>query len=73
MIKIGMIVAVETHAIFEKYGTLKSIDAPSGFELFEVDDHNVKLFFILSFRNKLITRSYGCLLNAWITFNYFFN
>ena len=46
MVKIGMIVAVETHAIFEKYGIMKSIDAPSGYELFEVDDNNIKLFIL---------------------------
>lgn len=46
MVKIGMIVAVETHAIFEKYGTMKNIDAPSGYELFEVDDNNIKLFIL---------------------------
>lgn len=46
MVKIGMIVAVETHAIFEKYGTMKNIDAPSGYELFEVDNNNIKLFIL---------------------------
>lgn len=46
MVKIGMIVAVETHAIFEKYGNMKNIDAPSGYELFEVDDNNIKLFIL---------------------------
>ena len=44
MTKIGMIVAVETHAIFERYQNIETIDAPNGFELFLHRDENFELY-----------------------------
>ena len=44
MTKIGMIVAVETHAIFEKYKDIETLPAPKGFELFLHKEENFDLY-----------------------------
>ena len=46
MTKIGMIVAIETHAIFERYRNIESLPAPSGFELFLHKAENFELYII---------------------------
>jgi len=44
MIKVGMIVAVETDAIFSKYKDIKKLDAPKGFNVYEHNDEKYQLF-----------------------------
>jgi len=44
MNKIGMLVAVETDAIFQRYPNIKQLDAPKGFEVFVHDDENYQLY-----------------------------
>ena len=44
MTKIGMLVAVETHAIFERYKNMETLDAPKGFELFLCKDEKFDLY-----------------------------
>lgn len=41
-----MVVAIETNALFKKFNNIKKVDAPVGFELFEVDEEKFKLFII---------------------------
>jgi len=42
--KVGMIVAVETEAIYQRYPDIKRLDAPKGFEVFLHQDENYQLF-----------------------------
>lgn len=44
MTKIGMIVAVETQGIFERYKNIEKLDTPKGFELFLHHDENFDLY-----------------------------
>ena len=44
MMKIGMIVAIETHAIFERYKNIETLSAPKGFELFLHRAENFDLY-----------------------------
>ena len=46
MTKIGMIVAVETHAIFERYKNMERLSSPKGFELFLHKEKNFELYVI---------------------------
>ena len=41
MKKVGMIVAIETDAIFARYQNIDKLPAPNGFELFEVKDEKM--------------------------------
>lgn len=44
MTKIGMIVAIETQAIFERYKNIEKLPAPKGFELFLHKEENFNLY-----------------------------
>lgn len=44
MKKIGMIVAIETEAIFKRYPDIVKLDAPKGFELFLHQNDNIELY-----------------------------
>lgn len=44
MKKIGMIVAVETAAIFKRYPNMQTLEAPKGFEVFLQKDENIELY-----------------------------
>lgn len=44
MIRIGMIVAIETEAIFARYKDIKQLKCPEGFELFYHHNDNIELF-----------------------------
>lgn len=46
MTKIGMLVAIETHAIFERFKSIETLDAPKGFELFLHRDENYDLYIL---------------------------
>lgn len=44
MTKIGMIVAIETHAIFERYKNIIELEAPKDFDLFLYKGENFELY-----------------------------
>ena len=44
MKKIGMIVAIETEAIFKRYPDIVKLDSPKGFELFLHQNDNIELY-----------------------------
>lgn len=44
MTKIGMIVAIETHAIFERYKNIVELEAPKDFDLFLYKGENFELY-----------------------------
>lgn len=44
MKKIGMIVAVETAAIFKRYPNIETLESPKGFEVFLQKDENIELY-----------------------------
>jgi len=46
MKSIGLLVAVETEAIFNRYPNLKKLDAPKGFEVFLYQEQNYQLYFM---------------------------
>lgn len=48
MKKIGMIVAMETAAIFKRYPDIKEIESPEGFEVFYHSDGNIELYIMHS-------------------------
>lgn len=48
MTKIGMIVAIETHAIFERYKNIIELEAPKDFELFLYKNENYELYILHS-------------------------
>lgn len=44
MKKIGMIVAMETSAIFKRYPNITTLESPNGFEVFYQKDNNIELY-----------------------------
>ena len=44
MKKIGMIVAMETSAIFRRYSNIVTLESPNGFEVFYQKDKNIELY-----------------------------
>lgn len=48
MRKIGMIVAVETAAIFKRYPDIKQLESPKGFEVFYHEDDDIGLYIMHS-------------------------